>query len=184
MASPLQQCESHFRTAVDAIFSNWAGLQLVLNNNPIAGQPRHAVASWLVDATVQWFRENKDLEQSEVEEYLEDIFDREFNCLVQDGSAEGTARLLCEFFALCCSGRNSADVVLERLRTLPKCDLSQCQVQLGDQEEAVEGEDAGPPPPPQQEQQSDDMEVDDSERGPDPDGWVTVQSNKQRNKKR
>ncbi len=44
---------------------------------------------------------------------------------MEDGSLEEVAEVLCQFFSLC-STRNEAEIV-ERLRALPRCDLSLCQ---------------------------------------------------------
>ena len=179
----------HFRTAVDAIFANWPGLQLVIGHNSL-GQPKHIVAQWLVDSTVQWFCDNKDLEKQEVEEFLDSVFDREFSCLMQDGSTGETATMLCEFFTLCHDSRTSEGEIMTKLRALPKCDLSRCQVQVDDDDAAVDAL------PPQQEQQNgdgahesqgdQDMDVEESGSAetPDPDGWVTVASKGRKNKKR
>ena len=178
----------HFRTAVDAIFANWPGLQLVINQNSL-GQPKPVVAQWLVDSTVQWFCENKDLERHEVEEFLDSVFDREFNCLMQDGSSGDTAAILCEFYTLCFANRTSEEDIMTKLQALPKCDLSRCQVQVDDDDAAVDA------PPPQPEQQNgvsahenlgdQDMDVEEggSAETPDPDGWVTVASKGRKSKK-
>jgi hypothetical protein len=178
---------AHFRTAVDAIFAHWPGLQLVLGNNSL-GQPTSVVSAWMVNAMTQWFSENKDLEHYEVEEYLDELLDREFSCLVQDGSTGETAKMLCEFREFCYSSQNSDEQVLAKLATLPKCDLSRCQVQLGDDEVAapLAAENGGGG--------DQEMEVDDggddgngssNSRAPqmDADGWTTIPA-KARNKKR
>ena len=183
----------HFRTAVDAIFANWPGLQLVINQNSL-GQPKQVVAQWLVDSTVQWFSENKDLEQYEVEEFLDAVFDKEFNCLMQDGSSRDTAAMLCEFYTLCFSRRTSEEEIRTKLQELPKCDLSTCQVQVDDNDGDDGG--AGDAPSPHAAAQQNgrgghnavdrDMDVEE-ERGSaettDPDGWTTVTSRVRKNKK-
>ena len=50
-----------FRFAVDAILKNWDALQMVVGHGA-AGPESAKIAAWMVDATVQWFGENKDLE--------------------------------------------------------------------------------------------------------------------------
>lgn len=178
----------HFRKAVDAIFANWPGLQLVISHNSL-GQPKPVIAQWLVDSTVQWFGENKDLVQQEVEEFLDSVFDREFNCLMQDGSSGDTAAMLCEFYTLCISNRTSEEEIMTKLQALPKSDLSRCQVQVDDDDAAA---DAPPPQPAQQNEdgahenfgdQEMDVEEGESAEAPDPDGWVTVASKGRKNKK-
>ena len=186
-----QMAAEHFGTAVDAIFANWPGLQLVINQNSL-GQPKQVVAQWLVDSTVQWFSENKDLEQYEVEEFLDAVIDKEFNCLMQDGSSRDTAAMLCEFYTLCFSSRTSDEDIRTKLRALPKCDLSKCQVQVDDDDDGGVV-DAPSPHPTQQNGDTarghnsghQDMDVEDvaSAETTDPDGWTTVTSKGRKNKK-
>ena len=59
----------HFHTAVAAVFKNWTALQLAVSQGA-AGPQSAAIATWMVEATVQWFAENKDLECYEVEDFL------------------------------------------------------------------------------------------------------------------
>ena len=61
-----------FRFAVDAILKNWDALQMVVSHGA-AGPESAKIAAWMVDATVQWFGENKDLEPDEVADFLLDI---------------------------------------------------------------------------------------------------------------
>ena len=51
---------------------------------------------------------------------------------MEDGSLEEVGDLLCQFFTLC-STQNEA-VIVERLRSLPRCDLSLCQCEDEDDE--------------------------------------------------
>ena len=51
----------NFHIAVEAIFKNWTALQMAVKQGS-AGPQSQAIASWLVEATVQWFSENKNLE--------------------------------------------------------------------------------------------------------------------------
>ena len=116
----------NFHIAVDAIFKNWTGLQLAVRQGA-AGPHSSAKGSWLVDATVQWFSENRNLEVYEVEEFLEDILNQEFNLLVEDGSVNEVSKLVCEYFSHC--NTLTEEEVVKRLKQLPKCDLSTCKVE-------------------------------------------------------
>ena len=170
--------EQNFRIAVDAILKNWTALQLAVQQGA-AGPHSQAVAAWMVDATVQWFSENKNLDNYEVEEFFEEILNREFNLLVQDGSVKDTSRLICEYFALCNSNMTN-ESIQEKLRQLPKCDLSKCKVDL---EECDDGE-----------HESEDLanemfkmnvgetseKAENKEQEVDPDGWTTVVSRKKK----
>jgi len=117
----------NFHIAVEAIFKNWTALQMAVKQGS-AGPQSQAIASWLVEATVQWFSENKNLEVFEVEEYLEDILNHEFNLVVDDGSVKETGKLVCEYYNICTDSNITAESVYEKLKKLPKCDLSQYKV--------------------------------------------------------
>lgn len=125
--------ETPFHSAVDAIFQNWTALQLSVSQGS-AGPQSADIARWMVSATVQWFSENKNLECDEVEDFLIDIVNREFNVLIQDGSPTEISKLICDFYKLSTS-RDGEDEFKRRLQELPKCDLSKCQVDQGPSEE-------------------------------------------------
>jgi len=113
-----------FKTAIEAIFRNWSGLQFALSQG--AGGPEgQAKEAWLMSTAETWFYENQGIIPSEVADFLDEIIQTEFELVMEDGSLEEVAEVLCQFFSLC-STRNEAEIV-ERLRALPRCDLSLCQ---------------------------------------------------------
>jgi len=121
----------HFYTAIDAIFKNWSGLQLAVANN--AGGPQSVeIAQWMVQVTENWFYENKDLEPYEVTEFLEEIISQEFNVMIDDGSGGEIGRLICQYFVLC--SKEDESVIKEKLKSLPRCDLSLSKVENDDGE--------------------------------------------------
>ena len=71
---------------------------------------------------------NKDLAISEVVDFFESILYQEMHLLIEDGSTEEVANLILDFYVKC-STLNEEDVIAA-VRTLPKCDLSKCQVSL------------------------------------------------------
>jgi hypothetical protein len=160
----------NFPNAVDVIFKNWTALQLAVSQG--AGGPQsRAIAAWLVNATAQWFSENRDLEPYEVESFLEDIINTEFNMVIEDCSIKEVSKLLCDLYALCSSNASETDVEA-RLQTLPKCDLSACRLDTAAEDEnELECE---------QNNSEASMEVDSSEASSpvDPDGWTTVSRKK------
>lgn len=175
---------SPFHSAVDAIFQNWTALQLAVSQGA-AGPQSADKAKWMVSATVQWFSENKDLECYEVEDFLADVVNREFNVIIDDGSLTEISRLVCEFYRLSTT-KNCQEEFQRRLQALPKCDLSKCQVQVeqGEPEEVVVE---------QQQQQTADEDKDDdhglstlsldeqkTETEEDPDGWTVVKPRKKK----
>merc|ERR1712150_149229 len=103
-----------------------------------AGPQSQAIASWMVEATVQWFYENKNLQIFEVEEFFEDILNHEFNLVAEDGSVHETSKLVCKYYNLCTNTDITAENIYERLvKNLPKCDLSQCKVDSSTNDEDI-----------------------------------------------
>lgn len=150
-----------FRSAVDVVLQNWTALQLAVSQGA-AGPQSAAIAKWMVEATVQWFSENKDLETYEVEDFLVDIVNQEFNLIIDDGSVVETSRLICEFFAL---SNSNKEELTKRVKALPKCDLTSCKVEPDESEEKENSEDI--------------METEEpNEPQEDPDGWTTVSRKK------
>ena len=117
----------NFHVSVDAIFKNWTALQLAVSQGA-GGTQSKEIADWMVDALVQWFNENENLEPYEVTEFLEQIINQEFNLIVDDGSTDQIGTTVCEFFQLCTSSKSN-DEILNKIRSLPKCDLSKCTVE-------------------------------------------------------
>ena len=116
----------YFHISCDAILKNWTALQLAVSQG--AGGPQSKeIAQWMVDAVVQWFNENENLEAYEVTGFLEQIIAQEFNLQIDDGSSDEIGTTICEFYKLCSSTKSSEEII-SKIRTLPKCDLSRCQV--------------------------------------------------------
>jgi len=121
--------ENPFHSAVEAVFQNWTALQFAIRQGA-AGPQSADIAKWMVSATVQWFSENKDLEFDEVEDFLLDTVNQEFDVLIDDDSVTETSKLICDFYRLC--SREDCEAELKsRLQALPKCDLSKCKVNEG-----------------------------------------------------
>jgi len=121
--------ENPFHSAVEAVFQNWTALQFAISQGA-AGPQSADIAKWMISATVQWFSENKNLEFDEVEDFLLDIVNQEFDVLIDDGSVTETSKLVCDFYRLCSRGDCEAELK-RRLQALPKCDLSKCKVNEG-----------------------------------------------------
>ena len=176
--------ENPFHSAVEAVFQNWTALQFAISQGA-AGPQSADIAKWMVLATVQWFSENKNLEFDEVEDFLLDTVNQEFDVLIDDGSVTETSKLICDFYRLCSRGDCEAELK-SRLQALPKCDLSKCKVNEGaealenvdEKEENVEpnsnnadttttNDNVGKDEQPKPEEQ-------------DPDGWTMVKPRKKK----
>jgi len=177
--------ERYFRTSVEAILANWTALQLAVNQGS-AGQDSRAIAEWLVEATLHWFATNKDLTRSEVVDFFESILYSEMHLLIEDGSTEEVSALLLDFHVKCIQSNLSEDQIVTAIRTLPRCDLSKCQV---GPDPAAMDEDCESVDPPQpvidssaviaEKMEATNMETEEPS-GPDPDGWETVKTRKKR----
>ena len=176
--------DTNFHTACDAILKNWTALQLAVSQG--AGGPQSKeIAQWMVDAVVQWFNENDNLQGYEVTEFLEQIIIQEFNLIIDDGSSDEIGTTICEFYQLCTSSK-SAEEILCKIRSLPKCDLSRCKIEgeqeniiihdenrLEEQMSAMEVNNSSTP-----EQLNLQNIVNNSTTEPDPDGWTVVDRKK------
>ena len=171
--------ENPFHSAVEAVFQNWTALQFAISQGA-AGPQSADIAKWMVSATVQWFSENKNLEYDEVEDFLADIVNQEFNVLIDDGSVTKKSKLVCDFYRLCSSSKEDWEAEFKRrLQVLPKCDLSKCKVDKGaetledvDEEENIEQITAA----------TNDMYIDEQPKPEeqDPDGWTMVKPRKKK----
>ena len=176
---PPESTNRYFYTSCDAILKNWTALQLAVSNEA-AGPQSKEIAQWMVDAVVQWFNENENLEGYEVADFLEQIIAQEFKLQIDDGSSDEIGTTICEFYQLCCSSKTSEEII-SKIRSLPKCDLSLCQID-GERNKQSNPQNI-------LEEQMSGMEVDNSTvqesstklnganniiNEPDPEGWMVV----------
>ena len=87
-----------FSQAVQAVLDSWSVLQVAVENG-FGGADSSAKARWMVDAVTQWFGENSDLDPYEVEDFLADILNNEFNTLADDGSLKAIAEMICQSYS-------------------------------------------------------------------------------------
>ncbi|XP_039459887.1 pre-rRNA-processing protein TSR2 homolog isoform X2 [Oreochromis aureus] len=74
-----------FTEGVRAVLQTWPVLQIAVDNGfgGVYGQQK---ADWMVDVVQQYFHDNADLQQYEVEDFIAELMDQEFNTVVDDGS--------------------------------------------------------------------------------------------------
>ncbi|MED6291420.1 hypothetical protein CHARACLAT_023372, partial [Characodon lateralis] len=74
-----------FTEGVRAVLQSWPVLQIAVDNGfgGVYGQQK---ADWMVDVVQQYFHDNADLQQYEVEDFLTQLMDQEFDTMVEDGS--------------------------------------------------------------------------------------------------
>ncbi len=108
-----EQRQEFFRLAVQSVVGNWTALQMMVDNSGVGP----AFVPWLVDATVQWFKDNRDLQYEEAEGFFEDIVINEFYVSVEDGSLREVGRKVCQLYRLCSNaGRYTVE---DKIKALP-----------------------------------------------------------------
>ncbi|KAK2145373.1 hypothetical protein LSH36_683g03150, partial [Paralvinella palmiformis] len=107
----------NFAQVVKQVFDGWTVLQLAVEHG-FGGIESAAKADWMVTAVDQWFSENDDLETYEVEEFLAQILDAEFNTVADDGSLIQVSKVLCTSHQLLQIG--DADELEKYLLSLPQ----------------------------------------------------------------
>ncbi|XP_077863481.1 pre-rRNA-processing protein TSR2 homolog isoform X2 [Saccoglossus kowalevskii] len=97
-------------------------------------------AVWFVTAVEQWFQENSDIEQYEVEDFLAEVLNNEFDTIADDGSLPHVSRLICKYFHLCKQGKDVE--VISSLQEAPNSQLPVC-VQMNGQDEEMDEDSRG-----------------------------------------
>ncbi|XP_041330443.1 pre-rRNA-processing protein TSR2 homolog isoform X2 [Pyrgilauda ruficollis] len=87
MAAPGVEARALFAEGVRAVLGGWAALQLAVAQG-FGGPQGSEKAAWLSSALLDFFTQNADLEQEEVEDFLAEVMDNEFDTVVEDGSLQ------------------------------------------------------------------------------------------------
>ncbi|KAJ8015869.1 hypothetical protein DPEC_G00001010 [Dallia pectoralis] len=92
-----------FTDAVRSVLETWPVLQIAVDNGfgGVYGQQK---ADWMVDVLQQYFYDNANLQQDEVEDYIADLMDNEFDTVVDDGSLSQVAESISQIFMQCQQG--------------------------------------------------------------------------------
>ncbi|KAM9785580.1 pre-rRNA-processing protein TSR2 homolog [Neosynchiropus ocellatus] len=97
MAAPCASREL-FTDGVRVVLNSWPVLQIAVDNGfgGVYGQQK---ADWLVDVVQQYFHDNADLQLYEVEDFVAQLLDQEFDTVVDDGSLPQVSRQLLQMFS-------------------------------------------------------------------------------------
>ncbi|KAJ0036523.1 hypothetical protein NQD34_005200 [Periophthalmus magnuspinnatus] len=97
MAASSSASRELFTAGVRAVLHNWPVLQIAVDNGfgGVYGQQK---ADWMVDVLQQYFHDNADLQQYEVEDYISTLMDQEFDTVVDDGSLPQVSKDLLQMF--------------------------------------------------------------------------------------
>ncbi|XP_048065227.1 pre-rRNA-processing protein TSR2 homolog [Megalobrama amblycephala] len=93
-----------FSEAVRAVLETWPVLQIAVDNG-FGGAYSQQKAEWMVDALQQYFIDNDELQQDEVEDFISELMNNEFDTVVDDGSLPQVAQKVCEMFQQCQQGK-------------------------------------------------------------------------------
>ncbi|KAM9833719.1 pre-rRNA-processing protein TSR2 homolog [Syngnathus typhle] len=159
-----------FTDGVRAVLHTWPVLQIAVDNG-FGGLYGQQKADWLVDVVQQYFHDNDDLAQDEVEDFISTLMDQEFQTVVDDGSLPQVCVRLMQMFSQWQQGalQQLSDSI--RLLTLNQTSRAKVTAQPSDSDsdgetQEMELESASvnttnppPPPPPPHE---------------DKDGWTLV----------
>ncbi|KAF4072560.1 hypothetical protein AMELA_G00264550 [Ameiurus melas] len=104
MAALVSSPREVFLEAVRAVLETWPVLQIAVDNG-FGGVFSQQKADWMVDAVQQYFHDNSDLEQDEVEDFLSELMNNEFDTVVDDGSLPQVAQKVCVMFQQCKQGK-------------------------------------------------------------------------------
>ncbi|XP_012681589.2 pre-rRNA-processing protein TSR2 homolog [Clupea harengus] len=104
MAALLKSTRELFTEGVRAVLETWPVLQIAVDNGfgGVYGQQK---ADWMVDAVQQYFHDNSDLQQYEVEDFISMLLNNEFDTMVDDGSLPQVAQQVCQMFKQCQQGK-------------------------------------------------------------------------------
>ncbi|XP_057213077.1 pre-rRNA-processing protein TSR2 homolog [Triplophysa rosa] len=138
-----------FREAVRAVLETWPVLQIAVDNG-FGGAHSQQKADWMVDVLQQYFNDNDDLQQCEVEDFISDLMNNEFDTMVDDGSLPQVAQKVCLIFQLCEQGKltdvreHVSQLAQKKIAGRAKAAPAGDEEEAGDDEEAMECDGEGP----------------------------------------
>ncbi|KAI1892993.1 hypothetical protein AGOR_G00139220 [Albula goreensis] len=147
MAAPVVSAREVFAEAVKAVLETWPVLQIAVDNG-FGGVYSQQKAEWMVDAVQQYFHQNANLEQYEVEDFLADLMNNEFDTVVDDGSLSQVALQVCQLFNQCQQGKLSevkgqiSQLSQKKVSGRAKATQMQTPADQEDEDESEEEEDA------------------------------------------
>ncbi|XP_031148976.1 pre-rRNA-processing protein TSR2 homolog [Sander lucioperca] len=167
-----------FTEGVSAVLHSWPVLQIAVDNG-FGGVYGHQKADWMVDVVQQFFHDNADLQRCEVEDFISELMDQEFDTVVDDGSLPQVCDSLVQMFGQWQQGalqplKHTIATLTQKKSQRAKVSAPPTQSDEDDEDDdgtqMMECESSGPsvsrtdppPPPPQAEE----------------DGWTVVRKKK------
>ncbi|KAM9250188.1 pre-rRNA-processing protein TSR2 homolog [Cariama cristata] len=178
MAAPGVEERGLFAQGVRAVLGGWAALQLAVAQG-FGGPQGPEKAAWLAGVLQDFFTQNAELREEEVEEFLAEVMDNEFDTAVEDGSLRQVSRELVTLFAR--ASRGDAGGVGEALGALarrgPALHAALAAARPGEDpaRDPPSHEQEDPPHEEEEEESSEEEEAMECETPPPPpDGWTLV----------
>ncbi|XP_060619273.1 pre-rRNA-processing protein TSR2 homolog [Anolis sagrei] len=142
MAAPSAEPRGLFGQGVEALLGSWPVLQIAVENG-FGGAYSQEKAAWMVGAVEQYFQSNADLEPDEVEDFLAELMNNEFDTMVEDGSLTQVSQQLCLFFSQCQHGNGAAvrEAIVRLAQKKQEAKVVAAKSQPADQSSSSEEED-------------------------------------------
>ncbi|CAE1169242.1 TSR2 [Acanthosepion pharaonis] len=113
-----------FQEAVGSVLNGWTVLQLAVEYG-FGGYQSKEKAAWMSYAIDKWFSENANLDAYEVEDYLSEVLNTEFDTIADDGSLPDIAKEICTMYQLCQAGKK--EEVRQKIQSMPKAQVDKSQ---------------------------------------------------------
>ncbi|CAD5114928.1 DgyrCDS3958 [Dimorphilus gyrociliatus] len=160
-----------FDEVIKRVLGGWTGYQLAIQHSS-GGAHTKEKSEWFIWAISDFFKQNANLFPDEVEDFITDILNTEFNTILEDGSIQQISSKLCEFFKMVKEG--DYENLKTRVNVIPGSAVgnSQSLPNDDDSDDSEEGEPNLVPAtsnPPKNESRPEPM---------DDDGWTVVNRKK------
>ncbi|XP_023028422.1 pre-rRNA-processing protein TSR2 homolog [Leptinotarsa decemlineata] len=99
--------EQAFNKVIKHVFSNWTGLKLAVEHS-MAGPNSKEVALRCLSQLEDYCLHNSDINEDDIQDFLDDIMDENFNTVFEDDSTRDIGVILCRFLQLLRAGDEAA----------------------------------------------------------------------------
>ncbi|XP_032634775.1 pre-rRNA-processing protein TSR2 homolog [Chelonoidis abingdonii] len=172
MAAPREETRGLFGQGVRAVLGSWAALQIAVEHG-FGGTHGREKAEWMVGAVEQYFHSNAALEPDEVEDFLAEVLNNEFDTIIEDGSLAEVSQQLQSLFTHCQRGEGLA--LTEAIAR-----LTQRQQEVGRAATQARSAEGSSSEEEEEEEERPEEVMDCGSPGPPPaeDGWTVVRKKK------
>jgi pre-rRNA-processing protein TSR2 len=155
---------------IRSVFSRWTALQLAVSHS-MGGSESEAKYEAFIDAFGEYLTKNvRVLNESDIQEYLDEILDEEFHTVLDDGSSYELGQLFVRYIQLILQGKLND---IQQELQIQQSTISPIQMSIRNADDNSSSD------------ESDDDTIDEEEEKPktqsmdiDEDGWTTVHRKK------